>query len=120
MPARRRIREGEAEAPPRRAAREEEAPPPRRARPALTAATAGAEALRQIAELTSRQTEGVTLVEPQEEGWLVGVEVVEDRRIPSSGDVLAIYEAELDSEGNLMAYRRVRRYRRGSDVGEQR
>lgn len=85
----------------------------------LNAMTAGAAGLRHIAELTSRQTEGVTLVRPQDDGWLVGVEVVEDRRIPSSGDVLALYEAELDAAGNLLSYRRLRRYRRGSgDLGE--
>jgi hypothetical protein len=45
---------------------------------------------------------------------VVVVEVVEDRRIPSSGDVLALYEADLDTEGNLMSYRRKGRYRRSS------
>jgi hypothetical protein len=50
---------------------------------------------------------------------VVEVEVVEDRRIPSSGDILALYEAEMDMEGNLLAYRRIRRYRRGrGDYGE--
>ncbi|MFG3440879.1 gas vesicle protein GvpO [Nonomuraea sp. NPDC047897] len=85
----------------------------------LNAMTAGEAGLRHISELTARQAEGVTLVKPQDDGWLVGVEVVEDRRIPSSGDVLALYEAELDGEGNLLSYRRLRRYRRGSgDLGE--
>ncbi|WP_283133146.1 gas vesicle protein GvpO [Rhizohabitans arisaemae] len=81
---------------------------------ALSAAAAGETGLRHIAELTAREVEGVTLVKPAEEGWLVDVEVVEDRHIPSSGDVLALYEAELDSEGDLLSYRRLRRYRRGS------
>ncbi|MFI7440515.1 gas vesicle protein GvpO [Nonomuraea indica] len=95
--------------------RDEDYDVPRR----LNAMTAGEAGLRHIAELTSRQTEGVTLVKPQDDGWLVGVEVVEDRRIPSSGDILALYEAELDEEGNLLSYRRLRRYRRGSgDLGE--
>ncbi|WP_214317817.1 gas vesicle protein GvpO [Nonomuraea sediminis] len=86
----------------------------------LSAATAGAVGLRHIADLTSREPEGVTLVEPDEDGWVVDVEVVEDRRIPSSSDILALYEAELDEEGNLLSYRRLRRYRRGSggDTGE--
>jgi len=33
--------------------------------------------------------------------------------VPSSTDVLAIYEIELDMDGELMSYRRVRRYSRG-------
>ncbi|MBB6349642.1 hypothetical protein FHU36_006187 [Nonomuraea muscovyensis] len=85
----------------------------------LNAMTAGAAGLRHITELTSQPAQGVTLVKPEGGGWLVGVEVVEDRRIPSSGDILALYEAELDEEGNLRSYRRLRRYRRGSgDLGE--
>ena len=84
----------------------------------LTAGAAGTSGLRHIAELTGREMEGITLVKPEGDGWLVHVEVVEDRRIPSSGDVLALYETELDAEGGLLSYRRLRRYRRGSgDTG---
>ncbi|MFD0887653.1 gas vesicle protein GvpO [Streptosporangium algeriense] len=88
------------------------------ARRRLTAATVGRVAVREIAELTARETEGVTFVQPKEDGWLVGVEVVEDRRVPSSGDVLALYEVELDREGDLLSYRRTRRYRRGRGDSE--
>jgi hypothetical protein len=79
----------------------------------LTAARAGQAGLRQIAELTGKQPEGVTVVEPAEDGWVVGVEVVEDRRIPSSTDILATYETEIGTDGELVSYRRVRRYTRG-------
>ena len=41
------------------------------------------------------------------------MDVIEDRRIPSSTDILATYEAELDNDGELLSYRRVRRYSRG-------
>ncbi|GLX95025.1 gas vesicle protein [Herbidospora sp. NEAU-GS84] len=80
----------------------------------LTAVTAGEAGVKLISGLTSKEAEGVTLVEPAESGWLVVVEVVEDRRIPSSGDILALYEADLDKEGNLLSYRRKARYRRGT------
>lgn len=79
----------------------------------LTAAKAGQVALRQTAELTGKEAEGVTGVEPAEDGWMVGVEVVEDRRVPSSTDILATYEVELDTDGELVSYRRVKRYTRG-------
>jgi hypothetical protein len=69
--------------------------------------------LTEIAELTGKEPEGVTEVQPTDDGWLVGVEVVEDRRVPSSSDILAVYEAEIDSSGELTSYRRVRRYARG-------
>ena len=82
-------------------------------RPELSAAKAGQLGLRQIAELTGKDPEGVSGIEPSEDGWLVTVEVVEDRRIPSSTDLLATYRIELDLDGELLAYRRVRRYSRG-------
>jgi hypothetical protein len=47
------------------------------------------------------------------DGWVVEFEVVEDRRIPSSADILALYEVELDSDGELLGFRRTRRYLRG-------
>jgi hypothetical protein len=91
---------------------------PRRAR-GLSAARAARAGLHQIAELTGKKPEGVTGVEPADDGWVVGVEVVEDRRIPSSTDILAVYEADVDSEGELASYRRIRRYSRGSGGGSE-
>ena len=79
----------------------------------LTAADAARTGLHQIAELTGRQPERVTAVEPSQDGWVVGVEVVEDQRIPSSSDILAIYETEFDLSGEFLSYRRIRRYARG-------
>jgi Gas vesicle synthesis protein GvpO len=80
----------------------------------LSAAEAGQEALEQITELIGKNPEGVTGVRRSKNGgWLVTVEVVEDRRIPSSTDILASYEAELDGDGELLGYHRVRRYSRG-------
>jgi Gas vesicle synthesis protein GvpO len=84
----------------------------------LTAAKAGRLAMRQIGELTGKQAEGITGVEPGEDGWIVGVEVVEDRRVPSSADILATYETEVDMDGELVSYRRVRRYSRGRGDSE--
>ncbi|MFB9249351.1 gas vesicle protein [Sphaerisporangium melleum] len=84
----------------------------------LTAITAGRAGLACMAELTGKDIEGVTLVKPAGDGWAVEVEVVEDHRIPSSGDTLAIYAIDLDSEGDLVAYRRVRSFKRASgDAG---
>ena len=89
------------------------------ARSRLAAPAAAAAGLRQVAELTGRETQGVVSLSPAEAGWVVGVEVVEDRRIPSSTDVLALYEAEIGEDGSLRSYRRQRRYARGkSDRGE--
>ena len=84
----------------------------------LSASDAGTAALTQVRELIGKDLVGITTVEPIEDGWLVEVEVVEERRVPSSSDMLALYEVELDLDGGLVAYRRTRRYVRGrGDTG---
>jgi hypothetical protein len=67
-----------------------------------------------IADITDGEPGRITSAAPTDEGgWIVEVETVETRRIPSSADMLALYEVELDSNGELLAYRRIRRYMRG-------
>ena len=80
---------------------------------ALNVKEAAKAALRQLMELTSKPAESITGAKRTEGGWTIGIEVVEDRRIPSSADILAIYEAEVDRYGDLVSYHRVRRYSRG-------
>ncbi|MFI5611954.1 gas vesicle protein GvpO [Amycolatopsis sp. NPDC051903] len=84
-----------------------------RARDAVVASTAAAAAVRQLDELITSEPVGVTSVEPVEDGWIVEVEVIEEHRIPSSADLLGLYEIELDGEGDLLAFRRTNRYARG-------
>jgi hypothetical protein len=68
--------------------------------------------------LLGRPVESVLGVERAEEngngdaGWLVTVQVVELERIPRSTDVLGAYAVELDGGGELVGYRRRRRYHR--------
>ena len=85
----------------------------------ITVAQAGRTGLRQIAELTGKRPESVTGVEPTEDGWLVSVEVIEDSRIPSSADVLASYRIEMALDGELISYRRERRYSRGHGTSDR-
>jgi len=86
----------------------QELPPP------LPAQDIAAIALRDITQLTGKKPLGATSVMPTDDGWTVEVEVVEDRRIPSSTDLLALYEVVLDMDGELLSYRRTRRYSRGA------
>jgi hypothetical protein len=88
-------------------------------RSAMTAAEAARAALRQIAELTAKQPEGVTGVERTEDGWTVGLELVEDQRIPSSSDILATYEITIGPDGEMQSYRRIKRYARGRGDTEE-
>ena len=50
----------------------------------LSAAEAAQEGLEQIAELIGKDPESVTGVMRSKGGWLITVEMLEDRRIPSS------------------------------------
>ncbi|MFC4038465.1 gas vesicle protein GvpO [Dactylosporangium siamense] len=85
----------------------------RRPREALSPATVTQAVLRDVAELTGKQPSGVTALERDDDGWVVEVEVVEERRVPSSGDILSIYRAQASAAGALTGFRRVRRYQRG-------
>jgi hypothetical protein len=82
--------------------------------PPMRALEAAEFAPKYIIAVIDRQPTQITAVEPTDEGgWIVEAEVVEDRRIPSTADILALYEIELDAGGDLLAYRRTRRYMRG-------
>jgi hypothetical protein len=79
-----------------------------------------AEARRQLAEITGMEAGAVTALErADDDGWKVTVELVELSRVPSAADVLGVYEATLDAGGELLEYRRVRRYARGQAGGPE-
>jgi hypothetical protein len=72
------------------------------------------EAAAQLLELTGKEVEGVVGINRTDDGWSVRVEILELRRIPSTTDVLAIYEVAVDEDGELASYRRLQRYVRGT------
>ncbi|MFI9250281.1 gas vesicle protein [Streptomyces sp. NPDC053069] len=67
----------------------------------------------QLAELTGLAPESVTSFEQTENGWVLEMEVLELARVPDTMSLMASYEVELDGDGQLTGYRRVRRYERG-------
>lgn len=67
----------------------------------------------QLSELLGRTPESVSALKPTEDGWEADVEVLEVERIPDTTSVLASYKVTLDDEGDLVEYRRIRRYTRG-------
>jgi hypothetical protein len=71
-------------------------------------------ATEQLAQLLDQPAEAVSSCERQENGdWRLTVEVVELRRVPDTMSLLASYEVQADPEGQLLGYRRARRYERG-------
>ncbi|MEU6254659.1 gas vesicle protein [Streptomyces sp. NPDC047043] len=67
----------------------------------------------QLAELTGMAAETVSSFEQTEDGWSLEIEVLELARVPDTMSLMASYQVDLDSEGQLTGYRRVRRYERG-------
>src|SRR5581483_7573034 len=88
--------------------------------PETDAREAAAAALDIIGSMVGKEALGVTSLEPTEEGWLVGVEVLEHARLPRTSDILGLYEVELDLDGGVISYRRARRYLRATTGDEQR
>jgi hypothetical protein len=66
----------------------------------------------EFCELVGRQPEAVISLDRTDDGWRVGIEVLELRRVPSTADLLAEYELDVDDDGELVGYRRIRRYAR--------
>jgi hypothetical protein len=79
----------------------------------LSGAQLAQRARHDLSEITGLDAESVTALERQDDGtWKVTVELLELQRIPETDDVLGSYEAQLDEGGELLGYRRVRRYAR--------
>ena len=76
-------------------------------------------ARRELSEITGLDAESVTSLERVDDGtWKVTVELLELSRVPETDDMLGSYEVELDETGELLGYRRLRRYTR-SQAGEE-
>lgn len=72
-----------------------------------------------LADLTGKEFESIVGIRKSGDDWCIEVEVLEMRRIPSTTDVLAVYEVTVDADGELVGYERKARYVRG-DAREDR
>ena len=70
-------------------------------------------AMETIEDLTGYPAESVSGLQWDGESWLATVDVLELERIPSPTDLLATYVVQLDEGGNLLGYKRTRRFQRG-------
>jgi hypothetical protein len=67
-----------------------------------------------VEALTGFPPESVSGLEHEDDKWRVEVDVLELERVPSTTDVIATYVVELDERGELLGYRRARRFVRGA------
>jgi hypothetical protein len=72
------------------------------------------QALDQFRELSGNQPEQVSGLRSTDDGWSVLVEVVEVERVPDTTSVLSTYRVDVDSDGRLTGYERIRRYTRAA------
>ena len=69
----------------------------------------------QVAQLTGLKPETVSsLSRDGDKQWIVQVEALELRRVPGTMDILGTYEVTLSDDGELVGFRRTRRYHRAS------
>ena len=71
-------------------------------------------ALAQFHDVTGQPAVAATGLRREGEGWSVLVEIVELERIPDSTSVMATYRVDLDAQGDLTGFERLRRYTRGA------
>jgi hypothetical protein len=71
-------------------------------------------AVREFAELVQQEPERISGIRRVEDGWSVLVDVVELERVPSTTSVLATYRVDLDSDGEMRGYERLRRFTRAT------
>ena len=69
-------------------------------------------ARRQLEDLIGRPVNATLGFERHDDEWQLTVEVVELERIPDTTSILGCYRALVNDEGDLLEYRRIRRYNR--------
>ncbi len=63
-------------------------------------------ALNALTGMTKHKPSGVVGIKKGESGWVVEVELIEKESVPSSMDVLGLYEVSVDEKGNLLEFKR--------------
>lgn len=88
---------------------------PKRGSKIENAEDAARRAVESLGRLVDHPAEGSSEVgRGEDRTWRVCVDVVELRRIPDTMSLMATYEVDLAESGDLLGYRRVRRYHRGT------
>lgn len=72
----------------------------------------------QLREITGMVPEVISSIHFDDDYWYVNVETLEVSRIPPTTDILGSFTVQLDGDGQVVEYRRIRRYFR-NQVDEQ-
>lgn len=68
------------------------------------------DAVRQLYAVTGMTPETISSIDHDDDYWYVEVEALEVSRIPPTTDILSSYRVQLDGDGEIVGYRRTRRY----------
>jgi Gas vesicle synthesis protein GvpO len=71
-------------------------------------------AVTEFTKLSGNLPEQISGLRSTDDGWSVLVEVVDLERIPSTTSILSTYRVDVDEQGGLVGYERIRRYTRSS------
>ena len=71
-------------------------------------------AVRGFTGLLGQDVHGVTGARKTDHGWSVLVDVIELERIPQSTSLVATYRVDIDAQGELVSYERLRRFTLGA------
>lgn len=66
-------------------------------------------------DLVGRPLDGIIEITEEDDGWEVGVEMIERSAIPDTQDILGQYAVSLNESGDVTGYRLTERYRRGDE-----
>lgn len=77
---------------------------------ALSLTAIARKAKEQLSEVTGMTPETISAIRNDEEYWYVSVETLELSRIPPTTDIMSSFMVQLDGDGELVEYRRLRRY----------
>ena len=69
--------------------------------------------MEQLSQLTGYRPVAVVGSSKDDQGWRITVDLLELSRIPASSDLLGVYQALVDEEGNLMEFERKMTHNRG-------
>lgn len=73
----------------------------------------------QLEEVTGLNAETVSAAFRDEQGWHIGLDMLEMSRIPTATDVLGDYEVLLDDDGNMLRFERKKTRLRGVPMEEE-
>lgn len=70
----------------------------------------------EIKELLKKEPENISLIEKNNEGWIVHCDVLEKKSVPETYDLLKIFEFRLDNNAKITGFKQLKKIRRG-DLG---